>query len=332
VNTDFPVAIVGLGKMGILHAGILSALPGVKVAGACDRSRTVLRFFRRVWPSARLTTNVEDLEGSGFAAAFVTTPIASHCPIGETILARGIARNLFIEKTLASSAREAEAFAHLASRQGARVMVGYQRRFCATFQKAKELVERGEIGRIESFEGYAFSSDLPLARGGPEARRRRGGVLRDLGSHAISLALGLFGDLRVEHCECEPAQDVGGEHTATLTVQEPRGAPGRFRFSWAAVGYRMPEVGMAIRGTEGLLEMNEDTVRIVAEDGHIQTWYRHDLDERVAFLLGGPEYFREDASFVEKVRAGESLDNELQEAVKVDRILEEARSLAGGEA
>jgi predicted dehydrogenase len=34
---DCQVAVIGLGKMGLLHASILSAIPGVHLVAVCDK-------------------------------------------------------------------------------------------------------------------------------------------------------------------------------------------------------------------------------------------------------------------------------------------------------
>ena len=42
------VAVVGLGKMGLLHASILNVLPNVDLAGLCDKSVVLRRFLKKV--------------------------------------------------------------------------------------------------------------------------------------------------------------------------------------------------------------------------------------------------------------------------------------------
>ena len=43
------VAVIGLGKMGLLHASILSTLPHVHLVALCDKSHMLLRFFRKMF-------------------------------------------------------------------------------------------------------------------------------------------------------------------------------------------------------------------------------------------------------------------------------------------
>jgi len=43
------VAVVGFGKMGILHAGILNALPKVQLVAVCEKSGLIRRFMRKLF-------------------------------------------------------------------------------------------------------------------------------------------------------------------------------------------------------------------------------------------------------------------------------------------
>jgi len=326
---DFRVAVVGLGKMGILHACLLSVMPEVRIAAIAERRHPLLMVSRRMFPLAHPVSNVEDLDGMDLDAVFVTTPIRSHFPICKSVLSLGLAKNLFVEKTLASNAREGQEIIRLARARGAIVMVGYQRKFGVTFRKARELLYSGNLGDLESFEAYALSSDGLRAGGNNHASDARDGVVRDLGSHAISLATWFFGRLQVEECSCEPADKSRSEHSAAVTVQGERGLIGQFQFSWMSEGYRMPEVGIRISSTNAAIEANDDFVKIATENGEQKTWYRHDLNDEVDYLLGGPEYYREDRFFVDAVNSGRDIGPELSEAVEVERIIDDALARAG---
>ena len=43
------VAVIGLGKMGLLHASILNTLPNVELTALCDKSVFVRKFCKRVF-------------------------------------------------------------------------------------------------------------------------------------------------------------------------------------------------------------------------------------------------------------------------------------------
>jgi len=45
MEKELKVAVVGFGRMGMLHAGILNFLPRVKLAAVCEKSGLIRRFL-----------------------------------------------------------------------------------------------------------------------------------------------------------------------------------------------------------------------------------------------------------------------------------------------
>jgi predicted dehydrogenase len=204
-------------------------------------------------------------------------------------------------------------------------MVGYMRRFAVTFKKAKELLAEKTIGEVTSFKAYAFSSDFYESKKGAKVSAARGGVLRDLGCHVLDLALWFFGDLQVDSAKLEPSVDDASEDSASFTAANSDGLGGEFDISWCIEKYRMPEVGLSISGSKGIINVNDDKVELNLNKGKTQTLYRHDLQDNVFFWLGGPEYFREDECFVKSVIEGCNAYPNFGIASKVDQIIDQIR-------
>ena len=115
----------------------------------------------------------------------------------KNLYAKEIVRNIFVEKTLASSYDQAKELCEIAKKIGGMTMVGYMKRFSVVFGKAKQLLTQGIFGEPSSFKAYAFSSDFLGSTKESTSSALRGGALRDIGCHVIDLALWLFGDLEV---------------------------------------------------------------------------------------------------------------------------------------
>lgn len=94
------VAVVGLGKMGILHSCILNTIPNVQVTAICDKSRATRKFPKKIYDETRMVDDVEKLSDLNLDAIYITTPIPSHFPVAKTIYSEKIACNLFVEKPL----------------------------------------------------------------------------------------------------------------------------------------------------------------------------------------------------------------------------------------
>jgi predicted dehydrogenase len=320
-------AVIGLGKMGILHACILNVIPGVKLVALCEKSALMRRLASKALMGVRIVDDVEKLSGLDLDFVYITTPIPSHFSIAKTIYTSRISRCLFVEKTLGASSDEAEKLCELAENYGGTNAVGYMKRFSVTFRKALSLLKLGVLGDVISFSAYSYSSDFVDVKKGSGIGGSRGGVLGDLGSHVVDLALWFFGDFQVESALLKSLNRSASEDHVNFKVKGSRNLEGVFDISWCIPGYRMPESGLIIKGSKGSLEVNDDEVDLQSS-GQLQRWYRPELNDNVDFLICGPEYFREDKSFVESVRNGSSAKPDFRTASKVDWLLDQVKRSA----
>ena len=316
------VAVVGLGKMGLVHSGILNVLPGVQLAAVCEKSSLIRKLAKKVFKEISVVDDVKRLSEFDLDAVYVTTPIPSHFAIAKTLYSEKIVRNVFVEKTLASNYVEAKELCELVRNTGGVNMVGYLRRFYVTFSKAKDLLTQDAIGRVSSFKSYAYSSDFvgnekALLAGSAS----RGGLLSDLGCHAIDLALWFFGDLRINSAKQEPVSNGTSGESVNFRVMRLDGLVGEFKVSWCMRNYRMAEVGFSINGSKGMIDVNDDKVTLKLNIGESSVWYRHDLQDSVPFWLGLPEYYREDFHFVRSVVEKRGATPNFEEASKVDKLI-----------
>lgn len=323
------VAVVGLGKMGLLHASILNVLPNAQLTALCDKSTLIRRFSKRIFDGVHVVDDVGKLSGLDLDVVYVTTPIFSHSFVTKNVYSKGIARNVFVEKTLASSYDEAKELCELAQRFGGINMVGYMKRFIVTFRKAKDLLTREILGEVISFKACGYSSDFFGRNRSSKMCSSRGGVLGDSGCHAVDLALWFFGDLQVDSAKLESLTIGYSEDSAYFTVKTSNALVGEFNISWCMENYRLPEFELLIKGSKGVMRVNDDKLELKLGDGKSSTWYKHDLSDNVFFWLGAPEYVREDEYFVKSVLEGRKPEPSFDTASKVDHIIDQVRYRAG---
>jgi predicted dehydrogenase len=322
------VAVVGLGKMGLMHAGIISVLPNAKLVAACEKSAIIRKFLKKVLGAVTVVDDISKLSGLSLDAVYVTTPIMSHFPVIKSLFSEKIASNIFVEKTLASSSSEAKELCELDRRFGGVTMVGYQRHFSVTFRKAKKLLEQEAIGKLISFEAYAYSSDFFGSEDDSKAHAAKVGALRDLGCHIIDAALWFFGDMQVESAKFGTLSGSRSQTIVYFECKRSDGLDGKFSVSQSMENYRMPEVGLLVSGSLGTIEVNDDRLDLKLKSGRSRTWYRHDLNDNVAFLLGTPEYFREDAHFINSILQGQTAEPSFETAMKVDCLIDQIKEKA----
>ena len=120
-----PVAVIGCGRMGRLHARVYSEMPQVRLVGVCDfdaeRAQGVARDFNcAAFKSA-------DQIPSEVKAVTIAVPTASHADVAIGCLDRGIA--CLIEKPLAKDVADARRIVDRARKTGVTVQVGHIERF-----------------------------------------------------------------------------------------------------------------------------------------------------------------------------------------------------------
>jgi predicted dehydrogenase len=324
-NSPLKVGVIGLGKMGIMHACLLNTLPNVNVIALCDKSRLIRTIAKRAFNGALIADSLDRFAGLGLDAVYVLTPIPSHYPIIKQVYAKKLAQNVFVEKTLTSSYSQSAELCELSEKHGGVTMVGYMKRFGVAFNQAKLLLEQRVLGELVSFDAYAFSSDFADVPQGSTLSKARGGVIEDLGSHVVDVAVWFFGDLKVTDAKVNSRIAPDSEDDVSFGVSDSDGLPGRFEVSWRKSGYRMPEFGLSIQGVKGTLNVNDDEVRLTLNGEPPKRWYRHDMDDNVGFLLGGPEYYREDNHFVTSISSGKPAKSSFRSTLKVDSLLEQVR-------
>lgn len=322
MDKKLKVGIVGLGKMGLLHTSLLSVMPNVQLAALCDKSWIMRKLAKSTLKGPLVTDKLDEISKLDLDVVYVTTPIPSHYSIIKEIYSKDIARNVFVEKTLSSGYFQSRELCRLAEISKGHTMVGYMKRFSVTFRKVKDLLDQGQLGSLLSFDAYAYSSDFYGIQT-DSVSGARGGVLEDLGSHVVDLALWFFEDLLSSitvSSLTNPKSD-----SVEFEVVSSNDFKGKFNISWVKKGYRMPEFGLVIRGTEGTIKVDDSKLVFTINRAQSNTWYRQDLDDHVSFLLGESEYFRENDQFIKSIISNGKSEPSFKTATKVDHLLEQVR-------
>jgi predicted dehydrogenase len=318
------VAVVGLGKMGLMHASIMGMLQDVELVAICEKNGLVRRFATRAIPNIEIVADMEQLANLALDAICVTTPPGSHFSIIRTAYERGITRNIFTEKPLAANYLQSRELCKMADDVGGVNMVGYHRRFSVTFGKARQLLESGILGNLTTFEAHAYSADFLGARTAAQAIAR-GGVMEDSGCHIVDMADWLLGEIEVVDARVVSLLGPGSEDEAFIQVRTKDGVKGELSASWCKEGYRLPEMEVEITGSDGTLLVNEDNVELTSIQGGTTVWYKHDLNDVVPFSIGGNEYQRQDNLFVNAVRRGGKVEPSFITASRVEHVIGLAR-------
>ncbi|HTV67421.1 MAG TPA: Gfo/Idh/MocA family oxidoreductase [Rhizobiaceae bacterium] len=113
----------------------------------------------------------------------LASPAVLHFAQAKAALDAG--KHVFVEKPLALDVKDAETLAAIADKAGLTLMVGHLLQYHPVYIRLRELVEAGELGRLQ----YVYSNRLSLGK-----FRTEENVLWSFAPHDISMILGLIGE------------------------------------------------------------------------------------------------------------------------------------------
>jgi predicted dehydrogenase len=173
------VALIGLGVMGRNHLRVLQALPSVDEIVVHDVAEQQIEDSRKV----QFVASVDQLVASKPDYAVVAIPTTYHAATAIALAKAGIAT--LLEKPVASTLAESEQIAQAFEDSQTLCAVGHIERFNPALQALKAKMSEGVVGDVLS---------ISSVRMGPfPSRVTDVGVVLDLGSHDIDLAMWLTG-------------------------------------------------------------------------------------------------------------------------------------------
>lgn len=162
-------------EMGVLHR-------------VCDFSAQRLEQLAQKYPGVLMETSYEAvLDDSTIDAVVIATPAESHYTMARQALMAG--KDTFVEKPLTLRCDEAEKLIALAENLNRILMVGHLLEYHPAVTRLKQLIEQGELGRIE----YIYSNRLNMGK-----VRQEENALWSFAPHDISVILLLLNQLPIQ--------------------------------------------------------------------------------------------------------------------------------------
>jgi predicted dehydrogenase len=328
------VAVVGIGKMGLLHAGIMNAMDGVELCGICDSSKFLLGFAKSLKNVSTHDDFKKMLDEAKPDAVVITTPVHLHVPMAMECVERGIA--FFLEKPLSIKSSDADALVEAVEKKNIATMVGYMMRYVETFQKAKEIIDSGVLGEVINFNSAIYVAQLFKTGKGWRYNKNEsgGGVVIGQATHLIDLLKWYFDEVEYvsAHTKNWYSQEV--EDFAHAHFEFANGVSGWMDSSWSVRHHRLLEITIQVNAANGNLVVNDDQVKMYLDldfNGHHAGWTifnRPDLFEGVEFDVGGPQYTKQDKDFIEAIRSGKEIESDIKNAHEVQQIVDAIYSSA----
>lgn len=297
-----PIGVLGLGRMGQIHAQHLAALPEARlVAVASRRPEIACEVVSRY--NARFYTHYDDFfTDHEIRAVVIASATHEHAVHIKAAAAAGMA--IFCEKPIALRLEDTDEVLHAVTRAGVPLQVGFMRRFDPAFVEAKRRIESGVIGRPLTFKAVSRDPQLPTAEA--EESLVRGNLFIDLGVHDFDMARWLMGQgIHQVHAiggalVYRRLAEAGGVDNGLVSMVFADGALGSVELSRnATYGY---DVRTEVLGSEGALiigGLQQTPLAVLTRAGVI-----HDVFPWFPERFAGA-YLAEMQHFVRCVRAGE---------------------------
>lgn len=253
------VGIIGLGRMGALHASNLAGrIRGAElVAAAVDEAHKAVLDRTGEAPCEVLGDAGTLIARPDIDAIVIASPSSLHAEhIGLAIAAR---KPVFCEKPLCGSLNDARSTAQNVRAAGIPFQIAFQRRFDPAYARARQLIEDGQIGAPEMFRGISADRIPPVSY-----LRTSGGLFIDLGIHDIDAARFLMGDeivavAAVGSVLVEPELATFDDYDyGVMSLRFHSGALGVIQNAWRApYGY---DIRAEVHGSEGkvIAELDAD--------------------------------------------------------------------------
>ena len=179
--------LLGAGRIGKVHARAITGAPDARLVAVADPMAPAAEALASQY-GAEIRT-IEKIEASGDVdAVVICTPTDTHADLIERFARAGKA--IFCEKPIDLDIARVKACLAVVEETGARLMVGFNRRFDPHFRAVRQVIDDGQIGKVEMVNITSRDPGAPPM----DYIRRSGGIFRDMTIHDFDIARWLLGE------------------------------------------------------------------------------------------------------------------------------------------
>lgn len=260
------VAVIGVGSIAQhRHLVEYNNNPNVEIVAVCDINKERAETVAEQYGAKPYFDYEQLLADKELDAVSICLPNYLHAPASIAALIAGC--HVLCEKPMATSREEADEMIKTAKETGKKLMIAHNQRFVPSHEKARELIESGEVGKIYSFR-------TAFGHGGPDNWSADGtdswffkkeeafiGAMGDLGVHKTDLLRYVLGEEFVEvagFVETSAKDFADVDDNAVCILKTESGLVGTLAASWA---YNAGEDNSTIiYGEKAILRLEDDPV------------------------------------------------------------------------
>ncbi|MCK8779740.1 inositol 2-dehydrogenase [Rhizobium sp. NTR19] len=181
------LALLGAGRIGKVHARAIAEDKRAKLVAVVDAMADAAQAIAD--STGCKVSTIEAVEADGdIDAVIICTPTNTHADLIERFAKAGKA--VFCEKPIDLDVARAKACVEVVRETGAKIMLGFNRRFDPHFQAVRRAIDDGKIGTVEMVTITSRDPGPPPA----EYIKVSGGIFRDMTIHDFDMARFLLGE------------------------------------------------------------------------------------------------------------------------------------------
>ena len=270
------IGLIGCGEVcEHKHLPALRGIEGARVTAVADVNERQARHVAERYGIEHVFADARSLIDSGVADVIgALVPPAAHLEVAAMAVEAG--RHVLVEKPLALAMEQADELVELESGHDVRILMGFHMRWHRLIRRAREYVQSGALGLIESIHTTWNSprSDVGI----PDWKRRRadgGGSIVEIGVHLFDLWRYLLGT-EVEEVFAVSRHGSRDDESAVVAAVLANGALASARLSERTAH----DMQVEICGTEGRVRVagqrfdGFETYAQQETDGALQTRLR----------------------------------------------------------
>ena len=245
------LAVIGTGRMGSVHvANIVNKVPEANLVAICDIRLDVAQAVADRWGITRVVQDYHELlADETIEAVLIATTTSTHAEVIKDCAKAG--KHIFCEKPIALDLARIDEALEAVELAGVKLQVGFNRRFDKNFQRVKEIVQTGELGRTCMLKITNRDPELPSK----EFLRVSGGLFLDMTIHDFDMAQFQIGEVTEVYATGSvlidsELEEFGDLDTALLTLKFKDGTIGSIDNSRQSVyGYDQRLEVFCLEGT-----------------------------------------------------------------------------------
>ena len=300
-----------------------------------DKNPTAAKATGEKYGVPYYTDEREMLEATAADAVYISTPV--FCHYKQAMLALSYGKHVFLEKPIGLNGKESRKLVEAFKHAGLQLSIGYMMKYHTLHEKAKEIVNAGGIGAVNSIRAQ-FTCWYPDIEGAWRQNKSLGGggTIMDLGVHCLELIEDILGEkiTEVKAFYSTRTFSYEVEDGAVIILRTESGVLGHVDCNFN-IPDKASESKLELYGSEGyilcrgtLAQENVGTLsHLYAPQGSYEAAQNRSVnDVPTRYTAGAAEnnmYRRQLAAFSELVRSGKSDYTLTDRALHVQELVDQ---------